>query len=62
MKRSHEPLHLGKPSFAHWKITDITTNLIWIIIFFDGAFEYGGISKFWGYVGTDARLLLYKNL
>jgi hypothetical protein len=26
-------------------------------IFFEGAFEYGGISKLWGYVGTTAELI-----
>jgi hypothetical protein len=37
-----------------WTYLQIFT---WIIIFFDGAFEYGGISKFLGYVGTNAELL-----
>jgi hypothetical protein len=46
MGRTHEALHIDKWSFVHWKIMDIPTSFIWIIIFFDGAFEYGGGSKF----------------
>jgi hypothetical protein len=57
MEKTHELMHLGKWSFVHRKIMDIPTSFIWIIIFFDEAFEYGGISKFWGYVGTNAELL-----
>jgi hypothetical protein len=37
---------------------DMPTTMIWIITIFDGAFEYGGISKFWGYAGTNAELYL----
>jgi len=54
MERTHEPLHLDVWSSVHWKIMDIPTSFIWIIIFFDGDFEYGGGSTFWGYVGTNA--------
>jgi hypothetical protein len=36
---------------------DKPTSFIWIIIFFGGAFEYGGISKLSGYVLTKAKLL-----
>jgi hypothetical protein len=35
---------------------DIPTTFIWIIIFFNRAFEYGNISM-WDYVGTNAELL-----
>jgi hypothetical protein len=56
MATTHEPLHLGKRSFVQWKIVKIPKSFIWIIILFDGAFEYGGISKLWGYIGTNAEL------
>jgi hypothetical protein len=36
---------------------DIPTSCILIIIFFDGALEYGGGSKFWSYVGQNAEPL-----
>jgi hypothetical protein len=32
MERTHEPLHLVKRSFVHWKIMDIPTSFIWNII------------------------------
>jgi hypothetical protein len=57
MDRTPETLHLVKWSFVHLKIMDIPTSFIWVIIFFKGAFEYGGISKLWSYVGTNAELL-----
>jgi hypothetical protein len=57
MDRTHEPLHLDKWSSVHWKIIDIPTSFIWIIIFYVGAFEYGGGSNFWGYVVTNVELL-----
>jgi hypothetical protein len=57
MERTNEPLHLDKWTLVHWKIMDMPTSFIWIIIFFDGAFECGGISKLWGYVGTNTELL-----
>jgi hypothetical protein len=57
MERTHKLLHLDKWSFVHWKVVVIPTRFIWIIILFDGAFEYGGISKVWGYPGIDAALL-----
>jgi hypothetical protein len=57
---TREPLHLENLSFTHWKIMYIPRSFIWIIIFFDGAFEYGGGSEFWGYVGRDTELLCAK--
>jgi hypothetical protein len=47
MMTTHEPLRLHKPSFVQWKIMDIPKNVIWIIIYFNGPFEYGdgGILK-----------------
>jgi hypothetical protein len=36
---------------------DVPTCFIWIIIFFNGYFEYGGISKLWSYAGTNAEIL-----
>jgi hypothetical protein len=57
MERTHEPLHLDKLSFVCWKTMDIPTRFIWIISFFDGSSEYGGISKLWGYVRINAELL-----
>jgi hypothetical protein len=47
METPHEPLHLDKRSFVKWKIMGIRTIVIWIIIFFEGTFEYGsdGIFK-----------------
>jgi hypothetical protein len=56
MESTNGPLHLDKWSFVRWNIMDIYTSSIWIINFFDGAFEYGGISKVWGYVGTNAEI------
>jgi hypothetical protein len=38
MEKTHEPLHLDKLSFERWKIIDIPTSFVWIIIFYDGAF------------------------
>jgi hypothetical protein len=49
MERTREPLHLDKWSFVHGKIIDMPTSFIWITIFFDGTFEYGGITKLWGF-------------
>jgi hypothetical protein len=47
MKTTHEPLNVDKWSLKLWKIMDIPTSFIWIIIFFGGVFEYndGGIFK-----------------
>jgi hypothetical protein len=47
MTTTHEPLHLDKRSSVKWKIMDIFTSFIWIIIFSNGLFEYGygGIFK-----------------
>jgi hypothetical protein len=44
---THELLYLGKQSFIQWKVADIPTSFIWIIIFFNRSFEYGdgGIFK-----------------
>jgi hypothetical protein len=33
------------------------TSFIWLIIFFSGASEYGGISNLWFYFGTKAERL-----
>jgi hypothetical protein len=57
METTHEPLHVDKRSYVQWKIMNITTSFIWIIISFDGAFEYDSALNFWGYVGTNAELL-----
>jgi hypothetical protein len=57
MTTTHEIFHLEKRSLVQWNTMDIPTSYIWIIIFFDRAFEYGGGSKFWGYVGTKAESL-----
>jgi hypothetical protein len=57
METAHEPLHLDKLSLVQWKIMDISTNFIWIIIFFGGAFQYGDGAIFWRYVGTNAEPL-----
>jgi hypothetical protein len=43
--------------FVNWKITDILTSFVWIIIFSNGVFEYGCTSKLWGYVGKNTELL-----
>jgi hypothetical protein len=51
MESTHELLYLVKWSFVHWKIMDIPTGFIWIIIFFDGALEYGSISNLWVMLG-----------
>jgi hypothetical protein len=42
---THEPLHLDKRGFIQWKIVDILTSFIWIIISFNRPFGYadGGI-------------------
>jgi hypothetical protein len=57
MGSTHELSHLDNWSSVPWKIMDVPTSFVWTIIFFDGAFEYGGISKFWAYVGSNAELL-----
>jgi hypothetical protein len=49
-------------SFVHLIMMDVTTSFIWIIIFFDGAFEYGGISKLWGYVGTNVEYFVWNSV
>jgi hypothetical protein len=57
MEKTRELLHLYKWSFVQWKVMDIPTSYIWIVIFSDGAFSYCGFSKFWGYVGPNAEPL-----
>jgi hypothetical protein len=57
METTHELLRLDIWSFVHWKIMDILMSFIWIVIFFDGDFEYGSGSTFWSYVWTNAELL-----
>jgi hypothetical protein len=57
METTREPLNLDKRSLVQWKIMGIPTSSILIIISFDGAFEYGGGSKLWVYVGTKAEPL-----
>jgi hypothetical protein len=44
--KTHEPLHLEKQSFVQWKIMDIPTSFILIIIFFNKPFEYSGDGIF----------------
>jgi hypothetical protein len=47
MATTHGLLHWDKQSFIQWKIVDVPTSFIWIIIFFNGSVEYGdgGIFK-----------------
>jgi hypothetical protein len=33
MEKTYDPLYLDKWSFVQWKIMDIPTSFIWIIIF-----------------------------
>jgi hypothetical protein len=56
METTHDLLHLDKRSLVQWNIVDVPTSFIWIISFFDGAFEYGGGSTSWGYAGENAEL------
>jgi hypothetical protein len=60
MESPREPLHLVKLSSFHWKIFDTRTTFIWIIVFFNGHIEQGGILKLWMYVGTNADLLFVE--
>jgi hypothetical protein len=41
MATTYELLHLEKRRFVQWKILGIPISFIWIIIFFNVAFEYG---------------------
>jgi hypothetical protein len=41
METTHEPLHSDKWSLVQLKIMDIPTIFVWIIIFFNRAFEHG---------------------
>jgi hypothetical protein len=56
MEMTREPLHLDERNLVQWKIMDIHTSFIWIIIFFEKASEYDSGSSFWG-SGTNAELL-----
>jgi hypothetical protein len=57
METNHEPLHLDKSSFIHWKIMGTPASFILNIIFFGAAFKYGGGWKFWGYVVINTKPL-----
>jgi hypothetical protein len=46
MEKTHELLHLDKWSLVQWKIINIRATFIWIIIFFNGRFEYGDHGVF----------------
>jgi hypothetical protein len=54
MEITHDLLHLHKWSFVQWKIMDIPTSFIWIIILFDEGCKFGNDVEFWGCVGTNA--------
>jgi hypothetical protein len=54
MEITLKPLRLDKQSLVQWKIMDMPTSFIWIIIFFDGVFKYGD--------GTFKLLRWMKNL
>jgi hypothetical protein len=56
MEIAHEPLHLDNWSLLQWKIKDIPTSFIWIIILFNNAFKYGDGATYWYYVRTTAEL------
>jgi hypothetical protein len=60
MEEAHEPLYLDKWNSVSCKIMGIPTSFIWSIVSFDGAFEYGGDSKFWGCVAKNAVLLFVE--
>jgi hypothetical protein len=47
MATTLEPLHWKKRNFVQWKIVNMPTSSIWLIIYFNGTFEYGdgGIFK-----------------
>jgi hypothetical protein len=57
MAATREVSHLDKHGSVQWRIVHMPTSFIRIIIFFDGVFVYGGISKLWGYVWTNAEPL-----
>jgi hypothetical protein len=57
IERTLEHFNLDIRSSVHWNTMDIPTICICIIIFFDGDFDCGSGSTFWGYVGTNAELL-----
>jgi hypothetical protein len=40
METTYELFNWGKQSLLHWKIVDIITSFIWLIIFFVGTFEF----------------------
>jgi hypothetical protein len=54
VERTHEPLRLNEWSSEHWKVTHMQAlfELFYLMEFF----QYGCISKLWGYVGTNAEL------
>jgi hypothetical protein len=41
VETAHQTLHLDKRSLVKWKVMDIPTSFIWIMLF-NGAVEYGG--------------------
>jgi hypothetical protein len=41
MATTHEPLYFDKRRFLQWKIVDIPTSFILILIFFNEPLEYG---------------------
>jgi hypothetical protein len=45
MATTHESLHLDEQTFVQWKTVDIPASFIWIIIFFNGPFEYGTYQR-----------------
>jgi hypothetical protein len=57
MERTNEPLYSEKRSSIQRKIMEISASFTWITTVSDAPFEYGGGSKFWGYVGTNAEPL-----
>jgi hypothetical protein len=56
MGRTHE-VALTQMKFYTVKDHEHTYKFYLNLFFFDGTFEYGGISKFGGYVGTNDELL-----
>jgi hypothetical protein len=54
MERAHKPLHLDKLCLTQWKVMDMPTGYIWIILS-DEAYKYGDRARLWGYVGTNAN-------
>jgi hypothetical protein len=46
MGKTHEPLHLVKWSFVHWKIMGKPTIFMWIIIFFNGVLNMAAFRNY----------------